>query len=321
MEFRRGHLHYFVAVAEEGQITRAARRLHLAQPALSQAIAQLEADLGVELLRRHARGVSLTPAGEAFLAKAREAVTAWSDAVTYARSAAGALQGSVEFGFVGIPPGVDSPIPFEVFGREHPGVEIRYRELAFPGPSTSAWLADVDVAVAHAPPSDDRVWTQLVRHEPRVAIVPLRHRLAGRQQLPLEDVLGEMFIGLHPSVDPGWAGFWSLDDHRGGPPAAVTHDRAATAPEVLAALAVREAITTVPAAVAAALATPGAPVEAISLPGVAPATIVLAGLKERASPAVAALRAFAADPRQALLLRRDSAAGEAGVSAAPRQDA
>jgi len=59
-------IQYFVAVAEEEQITRAARKLHLAQPALSQAIAQLESQLGVALLERHAHGVTLTAAGEAF---------------------------------------------------------------------------------------------------------------------------------------------------------------------------------------------------------------------------------------------------------------
>jgi DNA-binding transcriptional LysR family regulator len=66
MSFKRGHLLYYVTVAEAGQITRAARRLHVAQPALSRAITQLESDLGFKLLERHARGVTLTPAGEAF---------------------------------------------------------------------------------------------------------------------------------------------------------------------------------------------------------------------------------------------------------------
>jgi len=59
-------LRYFVAVAEEGQMTAAAQKLHLAQPALSQGIAQLERQLGVELLRRNPHGVTLTPAGGSF---------------------------------------------------------------------------------------------------------------------------------------------------------------------------------------------------------------------------------------------------------------
>src|ERR1700675_4291651 len=74
--FSQGQLRYFVTVSEEGQITRAAKRLHLAQPALSQAIAQLESELGVELLMRHPRGVTLTDAGEAFLVKARAVLAA-----------------------------------------------------------------------------------------------------------------------------------------------------------------------------------------------------------------------------------------------------
>jgi DNA-binding transcriptional LysR family regulator len=300
MEFRREHLRYFVTVAEEGQITRAARRLHLAQPALSQAIAQLEADLGVELLHRHGRGVALTPAGEAFLVKAREAVDAWSEAVSSARSIAGAVHGTIEFGFIGIPPGVDNPVPLEAFARAHPQVDIRYQELPFPGPSTSTWLAAVDVAVSHQPPADPAVWTQLVRREPRVALVPSRHRLAAREELALGDVLDETFIGLHPSVDPGWAGFWSLDDHRGGPPASVTRDRAATAPEVLAALSVRDAITTVPASVARTLAGAGAGLTAIPVRDAAATSIVLAGPSERSTAAVAALRAFARNPAAAL---------------------
>src|SRR3954464_11784727 len=98
MTFRRGHLSYFVAIAEEGQITRAAARLHVAQPALSQAMAQLEGELGVTLLQRHSRGVTLTPAGEAFLVKARAAVAANEDAELTAEWLARAERGTVEFG-------------------------------------------------------------------------------------------------------------------------------------------------------------------------------------------------------------------------------
>src|SRR5437588_12765470 len=92
------HLRYFVTVGEEGQLTRAANRLHVAQPALSQAIAQLESQFGVELLERHARGVSLTPAGEAFFVKARVALAAVADADLAARSHSRAGNSRAEWG-------------------------------------------------------------------------------------------------------------------------------------------------------------------------------------------------------------------------------
>ena len=101
MTARRRQLHYLVTVAEEGQITSAARKLHLAQPALSQAIAQLEAELGIELLERHPRGVTLTPAGETFLVKARRALAAEIDAAQTAQALARAARGAIAIGFVG----------------------------------------------------------------------------------------------------------------------------------------------------------------------------------------------------------------------------
>src|SRR5213593_484826 len=101
MPLRLEQLRYFVTVAEEGQMTRAARKLHLAQPALSQAIAQLEGELGIDLLERHPRGVTLTPAGEAFLPKARAALDADTDAALTARSLARAARDTMEVGFIG----------------------------------------------------------------------------------------------------------------------------------------------------------------------------------------------------------------------------
>ncbi len=109
MVLGRAQLRYFVTVAEEGQITRAAARLHIAQPALSHAIASLESELGVELLERHARGVTLTSAGEALLPKARSAVAGEHDFEETARSLVRAADGLLEIGFIGPPPSITVP--------------------------------------------------------------------------------------------------------------------------------------------------------------------------------------------------------------------
>jgi DNA-binding transcriptional LysR family regulator len=293
LAFRRGHLDYFVAVAEEGQITRAAARLHVAQPALSQAMAQLESELGVTLLERHARGVTLTPAGEAFLPKARAAVAANKDAALTAEWLGRTAQGTIEFGFVGHPPPLDSPGLLEAFKKLHPDIDIRFRELPFPSLPTKRWLSAVDLAVCHRPPEDPDTWAHPLREEPRVVLAARSHPLAGANELCVRDVLGETFVGLHPSVEPAWAGFWSLDDHRGGPPTRVTVDQAVNPAEVLASLAVRESITTVPGSVAALLVNHLAGLISIPLRDADPAVITLNGHADRHNPLVAEVLTFA----------------------------
>lgn len=286
MAFRPGHLRYFIAVADEGQMTRAAAKLYIAQPALSQAIAQLECDVGFELLERHARGVRLTPAGRVFLEKARVAVEADEEAVRTGQALARAARGTIELGFVGAPPGLDSPGPLARFAREHPEIDIRYRELPFPGACTSRWLSDVDVAVSHVPPADEHVWTQLVRTERRAVVLPRTHRLADRGELSVDEVLDETFIGSDPSIAPSWVGFWNLDAHRGGAPARVTPDRTATPQEVLAALAVRSAVATVPRSASPLLGKFALTLAAIPLEGAEPATFVISGPRDRPNPLV-----------------------------------
>jgi len=293
MPFKREQLRYFVTVAEEGQITRAAAKLHVAQPALSQAITQLEAELGIKLFDRQSRGVALTTAGERFYEQARRAVDAIADASRTAQSLARAEMGTIALGFVGVPPGLDSPVLVEGFAHAHPGTDIRYQELPFPSTPTTSWLSEVDAAVCHSPPADPNVWTQRLRLEPRVVLAPKRHPLATRSELTVADVLDETFIGLHPSIDPTWAGFWSLDDHRGGPPSDVTADQAANPQEVLAALSVRSAITTVPAPVAGLIPSILTEMAAIPLKDARPSTITLVGDQDRRNPLVQALAAFA----------------------------
>jgi DNA-binding transcriptional LysR family regulator len=280
---------YFVRVAEEGQMTRAAKSLHLAQPALSQAIAHLESQLGVELLERHPRGVDLTPAGKAFFAKARVALSAAADAELTAQSLTRAAKSMIELGFLGSPPMLDAPELFAAFAYLHPELEVSFRELPFPCGPTATWLEEVDVALCFSPTADPEVRIQPLRVEPRVLVVAKTHRLARRKQLTVEEVLDETFPGTHPAVDPVWAGFWQLDDHRGSPAPHLTSDRAINPHELAAIIASGRAITATPASNAENIVRALTSVVAIPLRGADPVTLSLVWSKDSPNPLVDAI--------------------------------
>jgi DNA-binding transcriptional LysR family regulator len=299
MPSRPGYLRYFVMVAEERQITRAAARLHIAQPALSQAMANLESELGVKLLNRRARGVSLTPAGEAFLPKARAVLAREQEAALAARSWARSLRGTMEVGFIGPPPTLSAPELFASYADRNPEAEVVYRDLTFPCGATASWLGEVDVAFCHAPALEPGIRVQPVRAEPRAVLAHVSHELSGRPELTVAEVLDETFVSFHPSVQPAWAGFHCLDDHRGEPPRAVTVDRALTTLQMAAIMTTSRAITTVPACDAelAQQMIPG--VVAIPLRDAAPAILSLVGQEDPHNPLVESLLALArgiADP-------------------------
>jgi DNA-binding transcriptional LysR family regulator len=251
MKFRPAHLQYFLAVAEEGQITGAAQKLRIAQPALSQAMRQLEGEVGVRLLVRHPRGVTLTPAGETFLAKARAAYLAEIDAVRTAESLARGARGTIAVGFIGPPPSLTHPELFSAMTEKHPELEVSFQDLPFPQGSTVQWLAGVDIAICHPPLIEEGVCAHPIRIEPRALVVDKDHPLAARTELGVADVLDETFVGYHRAVQQEWASFHSLDDHRGGPPPHMTGDQALTSLHMLAAMAAGHAVTTVPLADAA----------------------------------------------------------------------
>jgi DNA-binding transcriptional LysR family regulator len=246
MDFKRGQLRYFLAVAEEGQITRAAARLHIAQPALTQAIRQLESELGVELLERHARGVTLTPAGETFLPKAQTAVAREEDAALSAKALVRSNRGILEIGFIGPPPTISAPDVFAAFASAHPEAELSFRDLPFPRGASASWLKEVDVAFCHPPEPDPGVQALALRVEPRTLVARRTHPLAHRAEVEVAEVIDETFVSYHPEVQPAWAGFHSLDDHRGGPPLSTTADHAVTSVQMLGIMTTREAVTAVP---------------------------------------------------------------------------
>jgi DNA-binding transcriptional LysR family regulator len=281
-------LRYFVAVAEEGQITRAAGRLHIAQPALSQAIAHLEQRLGVPLFVRHPRGMTLTPAGEAYLDAAQTALTAIADADRAAQRADG---DRLDWGFIGVPPVVQAPELFSAFILAHPHVRLSFSELYFPRETSAAWLSDVDVALCFSPTPHPDVLLHPVLIEPRAVVCAKTHPLARRSELTVQDVLDETFCGNDASLEPVRAGFWTLDDHRGAP-AKTSTDRASNAVEVIACVSTGQSIIAAPLSVAMLVnRLPG--LAGIPLRDANPTTLCLVWDKSTGNPLVEALVATA----------------------------
>ena len=288
-------LRHFVTIAEEGQITRAAQKLNLAQPALSSGVAQLESQLGVALFHRHAHGVSLTSAGEAYLGKVLVALTALEDAELTVRALGRAARDTVEWGFIGSPPMVQAPEVFRAVGATHPDLKISFRELSFPRGTTASWLREVDLALCYSPTRHADIATLALRTEPRVVLAAKGHPLAQRAELTVAEVLDETFCGSDPSLEPTRAGFWRLDDHRGGPAPNVTADRTVCPHETIAVVASGRAITVAPASNAAnfVMGLPGVEVAAIPLRDAAPTVLSLVWRKDAPNPLVETIVAIA----------------------------
>jgi len=258
-------------------VTRAAQRLQLAQPALSQAIARLESQVGVRLLERGPRGVTVTPAGEAFLEKAQATLAAVDEAKATARSWAREEEGRLHAGFMSLTPPMMAGDLISRFMAEHPDLSIEWRQLGYPTLEARAWLGDCDAALIWFPPTAPGLATQAIRTS---------HPLADRVELRVADVLDETFPGVVEWCDPGWLGYWGLDAYRGGPPRR-TDDVAVTPEEVASIVASGRAITTVPEMVAVPFAHLG--IKAIPLVDAAPAVLTLVWPEAAATPLVAAL--------------------------------
>jgi len=127
VELRR--LRYFVAVAEELHFRRAAERLHLAQPALSQQIRKLEVELGVELLHRSKRAVALTPAGAVFLEEARRVLRHADEAARVARDARDGAAGRLRVGHLADAVPASLARAISRFAARHPNVDVQPETL------------------------------------------------------------------------------------------------------------------------------------------------------------------------------------------------
>ena len=267
-------------------MTRAAAKLHLAQPALSQAIAQLENELGIVLFERHARGVTLTRAGTEFLPRARAAQAAQDDAAATAESLSRAQAGTIAFGYMGVPPALISPELCESFAAAHPAVELDFRDLPYPTLPGSSWLANVDVALMGAPLIEAGIWSRSLRPERRFLLAPKTHPLAANDELKVAQLLDETFIGFDESVAPQWAALWSLDDHRNGQAAKLVGSGALNGQDRIALVAQGKGILIAPARYAAVVLRVMPSLVGIPVADAEPVGLSLVGAEDRRSPLV-----------------------------------
>jgi DNA-binding transcriptional LysR family regulator len=202
------HLRYFVAVAEELHFRRAAERLHVSQPPLSQQIRQLEAELGVTLFERNRRRVELTAAGAVLLGEARQVLAAVEHAVDLTRRAARGEAGALAVGFVGSAMYGRLPDVVREFHAARPAVELRLREFSTGDALDALVEGRIDVGVVrpgHAQ-VDGALDVTVVAREPVVAALPAGHALAGASRVDLADLAGEAFVLLSRREAPGLHG-------------------------------------------------------------------------------------------------------------------
>jgi len=200
------HLRYFVAVAEELHFRRAAERLHVSQPPLSQQIRALERELGVTLFERNRRRVELTAPGRALLTEARAVLAAVDHAVDLTQRVARGEAGALAVGFVGSAMYGALPDVLRDFRSARPGVELKLREL--PTGAALEALAEerIDVGVVRPAQVDAGIAIDVVRREAVVVALPAAHRLARRRRLTLRDLGGEAMVVLSRREAPGLRG-------------------------------------------------------------------------------------------------------------------
>jgi LysR family transcriptional regulator, transcription activator of glutamate synthase operon len=194
MELRQ--LRYLVALADERHFTRAAEREHVAQPALSQQIRKLEDEVGVALVERTTRRVSITEAGELLVARARRILSECSAAHAELEALRGMLTGHVSVGAMHTMGPVDVSLALAIFHQRHPGVELTVLEQS--SEELAEMLRDdvLDLAylsVTERIESHGLGLHQLVSEE-LVVILPRSHPLAERSGIRMRDLAGEQFI-------------------------------------------------------------------------------------------------------------------------------
>jgi DNA-binding transcriptional LysR family regulator len=256
---------YFTVVAEHRHFGRAAEALHVAQPSLSRQIRHLEQQLGARLLDRTPQGSRLTEAGEVFLPLARALLRSAGQAA--ARTRAAAQPSRITIGYtIGL---IVTPAVRQL-RREHPDADVQTLHLDWNQPREALLDHRVDAVVTRLPLRTGGLHVTILYDEPRVLLVPLDHRLAGKESVSIDDIADEPIPRL---PDPAWNAYWRIDPRPDGSPApdGPLVEAIEDKNELIAA---GQAVAVIPAGVAAG--SPRPDLTTIPLDGVEPSHVVLA---------------------------------------------
>lgn len=201
MELRQ--LRYFVAVAEEGNFGRAARRLRISQPPLSMQIKSLEHELDIRLFARTTRSVTLTDAGRAFFDKAQGILRSVEESVEVARSAGEGLTGSLTVGFISsatlslLPPAV------RLFRERFEGVELKLKELTSGEQLDALYEREIGVGLVRLPIKSSGICFEPLLDERLLVALPEGHPLEKLEQVPMEEIVDLPLVFFTRRLVPG----------------------------------------------------------------------------------------------------------------------
>jgi DNA-binding transcriptional LysR family regulator len=188
------HLRYFLAVSETLHFGRAAEKLGMAQPPLSQQIRNLERNLGYALFDRTTRGVKLTRVGLFFLERARGTLAKMGDDIEMARRLGSGLEGALTVGFAGSVMFTGLPKAIRLYRRMHPNVELRLREGATEEQMPFLLDGTFDLGFLRDGEAREGLTMETILREPFVAVLPARHKLAAKAAISPAALKDEPFV-------------------------------------------------------------------------------------------------------------------------------
>jgi DNA-binding transcriptional LysR family regulator len=285
-------LRYFVAVAEHLHFGRAAAHLHIAQPVLSRQIRMLEQELKLQLFQRDRRGTALTPAGKQLLSDAPN-LLASADAVY--RRAIRAGRGRKTF-TVGFMPGLVVTAAVRALAGRHPDLSIEVMRTSWDDQTQVLRDGRVDVGYVRMPFDQSGLRVEPLLSEPRVAVLPAGHRLAGKDSIQLQDLAGEHLLQNRDAVPE-----WDEDD-----PASQDIPRLRTVEEKLEHVATGSGVVVLPLSTATFYPRPD--VTHVVIDDIPPNRVVLAWDSARRAPLIQEFVAIAVEYRStAVFARRQDA--------------